>query len=485
MGLYFSDHFGVDPSVLEQYGALDISVVSDLPVFLDPFLLFNSVKPEYQELHRQILRYLEFLRDKAHKRLSPKVVQDLYAFREVKQNWLGFTLFGNGGQGLGASFAIALNESLGTIFSDFGEEKVTRGAHLEKLCLIRDGVGRDNISDLTTNLIKGYLLEYTEKFARAHLPSKCCQRFEVPRARFDYRTESWVAKSYYLPRLRNDFVLLTPLDILTCDANWISRADMINIYGALPAAIPDAELRMKINSYFKSRLSVKNPTRRQIDKAAADTLLEYPQLIDYYIKRKEETGRRAERLSVEKIQRVNRIFIDQVKLVCRDIEEKTDIYRKTWSSYGATLDRALAFKKYVETQGGYRVINKAGQPFSKEEEVQLFFGLVWCKTDFDVNREAGRRRNAVDLKESFGSSSNSLIEFKLGNSASLKKSLERQVKAYERANSHWSSVKVIVCYTRDDQSRVNAILRDLKLTHEKSIVVVDARKDNKRTVSML
>ncbi len=40
-GVYFSDRFNVDPQVLEDWGAFDISVVSDLPVFIDPFLLFN------------------------------------------------------------------------------------------------------------------------------------------------------------------------------------------------------------------------------------------------------------------------------------------------------------------------------------------------------------------------------------------------------------------------------------------------------------
>ena len=34
-------------------GALDISVVSDLPLFVDPFLLFNSENAEYQALGRR------------------------------------------------------------------------------------------------------------------------------------------------------------------------------------------------------------------------------------------------------------------------------------------------------------------------------------------------------------------------------------------------------------------------------------------------
>ena len=65
MDLYFSQHFDVDPDLLEEYGALDISVVSDLPLFVDPFLLFNSDDPTYQALHDEILKYLMFLRDLA------------------------------------------------------------------------------------------------------------------------------------------------------------------------------------------------------------------------------------------------------------------------------------------------------------------------------------------------------------------------------------------------------------------------------------
>ena len=50
---------------MDQYGALDISLINDLPVFVDPFLLFNSKKPEYQNLHNDIIKYLRFLRDKS------------------------------------------------------------------------------------------------------------------------------------------------------------------------------------------------------------------------------------------------------------------------------------------------------------------------------------------------------------------------------------------------------------------------------------
>lgn len=107
--IYFSDVFGVDQADLEEYGTFNISLVNDLPLFIDPFLLFNSKKPEYQDLHTQIIGYVRFLRDKA---LSGQVTRGLltawFMFKEVKQNWLGFSKSGNTGSGLGMDFAEAL-----------------------------------------------------------------------------------------------------------------------------------------------------------------------------------------------------------------------------------------------------------------------------------------------------------------------------------------------------------------------------------------
>lgn len=158
MKTYFTDFFDVEPTVLAKYGAFNVSLVTDLPLFIDPFLLFNSKKKKYQELHAEIIAYLIFLRDKARAgTLNEGLLKSWYLFPEVKQNWLGFTTTGNGGSGLGRDFANALHDNLHQLFPEFGKEaakRVTRGSHLEKLCLVREGVGRDNISDFTTNLIK-------------------------------------------------------------------------------------------------------------------------------------------------------------------------------------------------------------------------------------------------------------------------------------------------------------------------------------------
>lgn len=90
--IYFSDFFDVSPALLEDHGAFDISLVNDLPLFIDPFLLFNSRKAEYRQLHDDIIRYLRFLRDKSlGQALHPGLIGAWYRFGEVRQNWLGFS----------------------------------------------------------------------------------------------------------------------------------------------------------------------------------------------------------------------------------------------------------------------------------------------------------------------------------------------------------------------------------------------------------
>jgi hypothetical protein len=433
-------------------------------------------------LHEEILKYLQFLKEKASDDLDQGLIDNWYRFKEVKQNWLGFTLFGNDGHALGKKFATALHQSLGDIFADFGNEQVTSSSHLEKLCLIGRGVGRDSISDFTTNLIKGYLLAYTEAFAREHLEEDHCKNFSVARSVFNYATESWVTRKYYLPVVQEDFVLLTPIDILTRDDTWISPSDMIRNFDTLPEALPDIQLRAQINNYFRRQLK-RRPTAEERAEAARKTIRQYPELIDYYIKLKEDHGDQAQSVSAEKVSDTNRVLVDQVRLALKDIETRTDFYDKPWTSYEEALARVELFKYYVENQDGYRVINRAGQPFSREAEVQLFFGLIWCKTEFDVNREPNNGRGPVDFKVSYGAGDKSLIEFKLGSSTSLKRNLEKQVAIYEKANKTTKSVKAIICYTRRDQLRVDAILQELELADEEAVVVIDARSDNKPSAS--
>lgn len=483
-GIYFSDRFQVTPDTLDEYGAFDISVVTDLPLFIDPFLLFNSSNATYQALHNQIIDYLRFLQSKAGVTLDPHLISAWYRFGEVPQNWLGFSVDGNRGHGLGSQFATSLNTALTTILANLGSETVTESTHLEKLALIRPRVGRDNISDFTTNLIKHFLLTYTQTFAVAHIDPALLSTFAVPRAAFNYSTESWATASYTLPALGPDFVLLTPIDLLTTDDTWINRADMVRKYPNLPPAVSDAEQRALINNYFKSLLG-KKPTNRETLAARAATIAAFPELVDHYIKLKEDTRAQATAVSLERVAVVQEVLVEQVRLASEDLAAKTDFYTRPWTSYAEALDAVAVFKEYVEHKDGYRVINAgSGKAFATETQVQGFFGLLLATSRFDVNREPNNGRGPVDFKISLGAFDKSLIEFKLAKSTSLKRNLSNQVAIYERANGTRQSVTVIICYTEADQDKVASVMRELELTTEPAIVVIDARSDNKPSASV-
>lgn len=95
LSVHFSDFFDVSPAVLEEYGAFDVSLVNDLPLFVDPFLLFNSSDPQLQGLHEEIIRYMRFLKDRAVEGAVDRgLLRTWFMFPEVKQNWFGFSLGG-------------------------------------------------------------------------------------------------------------------------------------------------------------------------------------------------------------------------------------------------------------------------------------------------------------------------------------------------------------------------------------------------------
>lgn len=499
--VYFSDYFAVDPDELEEYGALDISVVADMPLFIDPFLLFNSDNPAYQALHELILEYLRFLRDHADADLNPGLIKAWYAFKEVKQNWLGFTEGGNAGHGLGRGFATSLHAALGDVLGNLGDETITQSSHLEKVSLIQRGVGRDSISDFTTNLIKHFLLDYTEKFAVAHLSANQTRTVQVQRAAFNYKTETWSARSYTLPwldggvdvdgdDLPGDYVILTPLDLLTKDETWINRSDMLARFEQLPEAVPDVQQRAQINNYFAQRLGTSTKPE-DVAAARAATIRAFPELVDYYIAIREDDQDRASAVSLEKAHDTQAVLRDQVQATARDLRAKTDIFSNPWTSLDEASAAVKTFKNYVEHQDGYTLVNRGkGKPFASEKEVQTFFGLVFAQSRFDVNREPNNGRGPVDFKVSMGALDKTLIEFKLASNSQLKKNLKNQVEVYLKANRTDQAVKVVIVYTAAEAAKVTRVFKQLDDelglepgTTEARVVVIDARSDNKKSAS--
>jgi len=481
--LYFTDFFGVPENTLEEFGAFNVSLVVDLPLFVDPFLLFNSKEPVYQHLHAQITGYLRYLRDVAADReLSPGRLRELFCFPEVRQNWLGFSQTDNAGRGLGLKFARALAENLNNIFNDFGNEQITRGSHLEKLCLIREGVGRDMISDFTNNLIRRFLCEYTQRFALAHLPPERCRIFAVSHIDFHPATGSWSPVKFTLPEHQGDFVLLTPKDILTKDDTWINKQDFVREYHDIPTAIGDEQQRAKIDAYFQSVLP-RDADAKETAEAIRKTALHFPELFDYYIKLKEDTGDQAERRSLEKVEASFQLYVRQFGALVDLLQRESQFYASPPSSKQAAIEKVQFLKDVIENKGGYRLFYNDDKPIRKEDDLQICYRLVWHGTKFDVSREVNDGRGPADFKISSGAADKTIVEMKLASNSSLRRNLEKQAEIYQKASDAGAALKVILYFTNDELLRVERILQELKLDKSPDVFLIDARDDNKPSAS--
>ncbi|MDA8348540.1 MAG: hypothetical protein M0038_07020 [Pseudomonadota bacterium] len=481
--IYFTDFFAVAPATLEAYGAFNVSLINDLPLFVDPFLLFDSDEQQYRDLHDGIIRYVKFLRDVATEGpISKGLLDHWFLFKEVKQNWLGFSRSGNNGSGLGRDFAKSLHRNLHHVFTNFGAETITRGSHLEKLCLVGGGVGRDHLSDFTTNLIKGFLLDYTQTFARQHVRAEFRKTFTVEKVRFDYDRRRWQRADYELPVFLGDFVLLTPKEILTKDEAWINRPDLLDRFTEICAAVPDSQLRGQINDYFLRRLS-EEPTEKERREAAARTAERYPAMLDYYIKDKEDTGEEAHKVSSLKVRETEVQFGENVRRFVDDKLLGTAFYREEPDSFDESLRRVHYLRQVIEDQDGWRIFYIDGQPLRREADVQIMYRLCWYATAYDVNREPNNGRGPVDFKISLGAADKSLVEFKLASNGKLKQNLKHQVEIYAKANATKKTIKCIVYFTETELHKVQQILVDLKLSDRPDIVLIDARVDNKISAS--
>jgi len=487
MATYFSEYFKISPAVLESHGAFNVSLVTDLPLFIDPFLLFNSKNERYQTLHNDIIRYLSFLRDKAVAgALLPHLRDAWCRFSEVKQTWLGFTKTGNAGSGLGAHFATALSQNLNEIFRDFGTEKVTKGSHLEKLCLITGRVGRDYISDFTTNLIKAFLCDYTQTFARQHIAAHQRKTVAIPRVRFNYDTESWMTLEFELPWADGDYVILTPKDILTKDDTWINKGDLVADFPEIAVAMPDGVLRAQVSNYFEKaipRYKDKQPSQRDRNEAARRTILKFPEMVDYFIRLKEDRGNEAKDISAEKVSLTQLAFIEQIQQLQQQLAQQTDFYKTTLDSHAEAHQRVAYMKDVIEHKGGHRIFYVKGKPVQREEDVQTMFRLVWYGTPSDVSREVNDGRGPADFKVSRGSHDKTIVEFKLAKNKSLERNLARQVELYQKASDAKKKIKVIVYFNDAELARVHKILKRLKCMDDPDIVLIDAQARNKPAAS--
>jgi hypothetical protein len=155
----------LDPNapLLSNISQYDVDFViprvgADVPVGIDPFLLFKSRDPVYREQHSILIKAFN-AGIGAIRRRELAEASRIFDFPEVSAIGLGYTHRGKRGSGVGAYLTSLIIETLAG--SPGLQERGIR--HVEEMQLVSAGIGPDRISDITANILKGFLVEYTQR----------------------------------------------------------------------------------------------------------------------------------------------------------------------------------------------------------------------------------------------------------------------------------------------------------------------------------
>jgi hypothetical protein len=210
-----AEHFGLGKSQSEL-DFVDVPVDGDLPLFVDPFAI--SLRPD--RWSQECARVIQFYFQQALERIKSgdeAGARRLLAFLgEPNETRLGLSRGRPQGAGIGRHQADQLYDAL----ADSAAIQTGFINHLEETELMIPGIGRDKISDLTTNIIRKNLAEYTKQQ---------CDLLDIPTKRaalppyFDIDQNAWVSDYFDLPITPRGPLVLVPKVIVRYDFAYDHR----------------------------------------------------------------------------------------------------------------------------------------------------------------------------------------------------------------------------------------------------------------------
>lgn len=162
---------------------IDIDINKDLPLFIDPYRMSKMSGPFINEANGIINNYFSYLTELLVSGDYANARKIFTHLNEVNETCLGYSSKKPRGNGLGKKSTDEVFESLK------GSKAVNLGIleSLEDIQVFVPGVSSDRISDMTTNIIRKLLIEYTQNQ---------CKIFNIP------LTPNIASGMYWNPRSR-------------------------------------------------------------------------------------------------------------------------------------------------------------------------------------------------------------------------------------------------------------------------------------------
>lgn len=260
----------------------------DLPICIDPFLLYKSRDEKLRKLHEQLISLFNN-GIKLYSEGKQRELDELIVFPEVNEIGFGYSEGAIRGSGLGPQLNKVLAETLAA--SEATQERGLR--HVEELQLVSIGVAADRVSDIAANALKLFLIEYTQK--QASLWNIPLQSSIPINHYFDFDNLCWCDGYFDLPRnpVTGTPILLVPRRVVRL-LPWINIED----YAA-------TDFRLFLRATGKrgwdrfsgmGQKALRYPDKGEIVNITRDNI----RILESYILRKEKEAAKALPIYVEK-----------------------------------------------------------------------------------------------------------------------------------------------------------------------------------------
>ncbi|KNZ40647.1 hypothetical protein [Acetobacterium bakii] len=208
----------------------------DIPLYLDPFLLWRSPSQQDNALHDALINSFNFLGALSNKGRENDAIELLVEISECCEVGLG-----TGKSKSGLKIGDKLAKKILSLFNSITEINSNGFHHFEVIQLYINGISKDRISDIACNYLKSFMIDFTQNE---------CDKHSIPMVKNE-NVSIYSTKSNKII-LEDVFLPINPEDnqpIILVPKRWLRFSPWINS-----------------EDYFKSAF-VENGTEDKIEKA--------------------------------------------------------------------------------------------------------------------------------------------------------------------------------------------------------------------------
>jgi len=207
----------------------------DIPLYLDPFLLWKSPSLQDNSLHTAIVNSFNHLGYLVQMGRESEAISILIRASECYEAGLGMAKDKHGIR-IGERVASAIT----ALYKDIPQIRTSGFAHFEEIQLLVDSVSKDRVSDIACSFLKSFLIDFTiEQSEEYGIPLSRIPMIDV----YDYRRNQFVdEEKVYLPQNpeTEEPILLVPKRWLR-HIPWISYEDYFRSFYVQEVSEKDRE----------------------------------------------------------------------------------------------------------------------------------------------------------------------------------------------------------------------------------------------------